>query len=1554
MDMRQYLDMNGVIHNCSHGAGTDTNTRMSEEEMMQKVFAYIDHLFRMVRPKRLLYMAIDGVAPRAKMNQQRSRRFRSAKEVEEARAEALAKGEPVADGEAFDSNCITPGTEFMARLTEHLKFYVRKKQTEDVAWRHVKVVLSGHEVRGEGEHKIMEHIRWARLKPDYDANMSHCLYGLDADLIMLALVTHEPHFCLLREVVKFGGGEKGQPSREILERPSDEGFLMLQVGLLREYFDLEFQNIGKALGGFKYDVERIIDDIVFLCMLVGNDFLPPLPTLDIAEGALNTLFDTYRDMLPSLGGYITGDNGGGTFNAPRLETILTRMASYERDVLEQRALDVQEFEEKQSRKNNKGNKNGGSSSSYDESATDLTAMEQFEAELLKAKEEGKPEPTMMSVAKRNAILDGGAQGLEQYKEMYYREKLELEIGDPAPVQGLRQAYFEGLNWVLRYYYRGVASWTWYYPYHYAPMASDLCAGLGQLTVKFDYGRPFYPFEQLMAVQPPASSHLLPEQFRHFMTADSSPLKEFFPDEIKLDFEGKRNSWEGVVLLPFLDEKKLRDAIASVPKEKLTDAQNKRNAPGDCIIFVRDENCTDAVNSTVPKAFSGLFPAKSTMSFEKPPGEFPDDKKCLGGKDSLLPGLKIDTIADYPRGFPTFQSVEIIRGDLKHAKCVVFQAPTKKESLIIKIGSGSSDFIQRALPNVADKNSTILTTEAVAKTYLSERVYVKWPYLKESLVVGVSDQKSKYVVGPGKSIISKPHDSSQFHADVTKVSGDLMRTQGVDCSNTRITLHVRACEGLVRHPDGTLQKRFAKTEVDVPMQLCLEAHPRDKSEAEAAKDLGIGENDDMKVTWRAGDEALFLGRSHFGSYAKVVSKDARTGNLFVDIEPMKLDTGIGRRILQGVAQRFESAGQIARKLGIEPKVMGQITSAVWTRLTKDAGKNERVDVGLNLRKSSEDLCVAGYSRKGEKGWEYSLDAQRLISEYKKHHPWIFEALRNDAGESSGGVITMETLFESHDLNTNTHLVAEAKKWLKSQPASRRPLVPADSVVAAEEAVRALAAAIGDQSSNYKQPTPVSLEGVSPLLLMKPVIPGEVIDLYAGGDFELGDRVAYVGDSGTPPFCSRGTVVSIHGYTDAHTTHTVAEHVEIMFDGTFVGGTDLRGTLPDNRGAMVAVSSVVNLSHPPAMPSLGKAAPDIVKKVESLSLEDVMNLNWKGGSENVKKLATEEAAAEAKAVLAPSNQKQPTLPGEKGFAKSAGRGRGISMAVGSNNNNQSKPVKTLGALEQIQLLEQKAREEKQAAKQQSQQPTTTTTTSTSNKPQPPPPAKKKGILGSLKDMIKKAGPPPLKQSSNDAKPPAPAAATSGVSSLADLEAKIVTNNNNNNNNNNKIAPPPPAVASSSLADLEAKLSQQARALPVQNGGDGGASSLQALEAKLLSQGSASAPRLPQQQQQQQQAPKQPPLPQQQKPKKTGWAPVTNVQPINVMSGKPTTTTTTTTMTPTPPTKPFEAPLPSKPLEASKAKPSFVPRSAAKSMSRKPPQLQQQQQQPLKKPAVDELHL
>jgi len=126
--------------------------------MFVAIFNYIEHLYGKIKPKKLFFMAVDGVsrrchikitvgvAPRAKMNQQRGRRFRSAKDAEDARKKAAAKGEELPD-DPFDSNCITPGTVFMAELSKQLRYFINKKVSEDKDWQGVEIVLSGHEVR---------------------------------------------------------------------------------------------------------------------------------------------------------------------------------------------------------------------------------------------------------------------------------------------------------------------------------------------------------------------------------------------------------------------------------------------------------------------------------------------------------------------------------------------------------------------------------------------------------------------------------------------------------------------------------------------------------------------------------------------------------------------------------------------------------------------------------------------------------------------------------------------------------------------------------------------------------------------------------------------------------------------------------------------------------------------------------------------------------------------------------------------------------------------------------------------------------------------------------------------------------------------------------------------------------------------------------------------------------------------------------------------------------------------------------------------------------------
>ncbi|KAI6903861.1 hypothetical protein KC318_g6771, partial [Hortaea werneckii] len=320
-----YLDMNGIIHNCTHSNSDSSLTKhVPEDEMFIKIFNYIEHLFGKIKPKQLFFMAIDGVAPRAKMNQQRARRFRTALDAEQAREKALKEGKELPKEGPFDSNCITPGTEFMARLTQQLKYFIAKKVSEDIDWQGCEVVLSGHEVPGEGEHKIMEYIRQAKSQPNYDPNVRHCLYGLDADLVMLGLLSHDPHFCLLREEVTFG--RQNQKKSTELEH---QNFYLMHLCIVREYLELEFQELkqpGALAQGVQFDMERVIDDFILMAFFVGNDFLPNLPHLHINEGALALMFGVYKQVLPKAGGYI---NEGGVINLQRLAIMLDELSHVE-------------------------------------------------------------------------------------------------------------------------------------------------------------------------------------------------------------------------------------------------------------------------------------------------------------------------------------------------------------------------------------------------------------------------------------------------------------------------------------------------------------------------------------------------------------------------------------------------------------------------------------------------------------------------------------------------------------------------------------------------------------------------------------------------------------------------------------------------------------------------------------------------------------------------------------------------------------------------------------------------------------------------------------------------------------------------------------------------------------------------------------------------------------------------------------------------------------------------------------------------------------------------
>uniref|UniRef100_A0A8C4X1D6 5'-3' exoribonuclease n=1 Tax=Eptatretus burgeri TaxID=7764 RepID=A0A8C4X1D6_EPTBU len=653
-----YLDMNGIIHPCTHPE--DKPAPKNEDEMMVAIFEYIDRLIRIVRPRRLLYMAIDGVAPRAKMNQQRSRRFRASKESvelaeekEKMREQIFSKGgylPPAEIKERFDHNCITPGTEFMANLAKCLRYYIADRLTNDPGWEKISVILSDASAPGEGEHKIMDFIRRQRAQPDHDPNTHHCLCGADADLIMLGLATHEPHFTIIREEFKPNKPRpcplcnqlghlvkdcEGLPREKKGEHdqfaddlpPAEQEFIFLRLCILREYLERE---LTMASLPFEFDLERSIDDWVFMCFFVGNDFLPHLPSLEIREGAIDRLITIYKSVVHRTSGYMT-DNGFVNLN--RVQLIMESLGQMEDAIFKKRRTDELDFRRRQKDRNKRQRTGdrpaftpGGQFSphalgrgrdslygnppaihnprqaAYEMRKQSMESQNQSAAQALRSSLRdgqlsygsantsggslGSPSP-----GKRPSENDDEPEPEDNvrlwedgWKERYYRNKFDVSSGDSEFKYGVVQAYVHGLCWVLRYYYQGCPSWKWFYPYHYAPFASDF---LNVETMPSDFEKgthPFNPLEQLMGVFPAASGNFLPPTWRKLMSDPESPIIDFYPVDFGIDLNGKKFAWQGVALLPFVDEERLRAALEKVYPD-LEPHEVLRNSIGSDMLFV---------------------------------------------------------------------------------------------------------------------------------------------------------------------------------------------------------------------------------------------------------------------------------------------------------------------------------------------------------------------------------------------------------------------------------------------------------------------------------------------------------------------------------------------------------------------------------------------------------------------------------------------------------------------------------------------------------------------------------------------------------------------------------------------------------------------------------------------------------------------------------------------------------------------------------------------------------------------------------------------------------
>jgi 5'-3' exoribonuclease 1 len=590
-----YLDMNGIIHPCTHGNNDGEIVLLDETAMFKKIFLYVDRLYKMVQPGKLLYLAVDGVAPRAKMNQQRSRRFRSAKEAEQMASEVIArKNAPgstapkKSDAEwlerRFDSNCITPGTDFMLKLSIALQKWVEFKMKTDPFWQNgAHVIVSGPDVPGEGEHKVMDFIRDTREEyykqqetagDDtsttngqseepilWEPNWTHVLYGLDADLIMLGLVSHEPNFMLLREkmsVVLGGRGRNKYRKKKDMMEYTKNDFEVLELSSLRQLLAIQFRRFADD-GSLKaeFSLDRIVDDFVFMCMLVGNDFLSHMPHMEIDGGAISLMMSTYIELLPEWGNYLTKRE---RIHPQRFEQFLYNLAVYEEEHFKRRG-----FEE---------NEPGWKLTADAETDVNDFYGEYFSEEHPATPEVAKPanrkfapephasdDPNIQASGNRAFRQQYPTSRARSYRDFYYETKMGWSASDRNRTLFRRRAhvrdYLEGLHWNLNYYHNGCCSWDWYFPHLYSPLCTDIVnldefydVGGGDeegfMTFPFELGTPFPSLAQLLSVLPPQSAGLLPKPLAELMINPASPLTSYYPPDFTTDPNGKRQSWEAVV------------------------------------------------------------------------------------------------------------------------------------------------------------------------------------------------------------------------------------------------------------------------------------------------------------------------------------------------------------------------------------------------------------------------------------------------------------------------------------------------------------------------------------------------------------------------------------------------------------------------------------------------------------------------------------------------------------------------------------------------------------------------------------------------------------------------------------------------------------------------------------------------------------------------------------------------------------------------------------------------------------------------------------------------
>ena len=460
-----YLDCNSIIYDAYAKMKIDELTESIVSSIIKAVISKIEYYIETIEPKKQVIIAFDGVAPVAKLEQQRSRRYKSW--YQNVFTKDLFKNDKP---DPWNTTAITPGTKFMAELNASVSAHFASN-TSPSSMKGVNIVVSGSNRVGEGEHKLFDYIR---KNPEKHKDEVSVIYGLDADLIMLSInhLPVSPNTYLFRETPHFISSISSE-----LEPDSD---YFLDIPQLTEAI-VKFMNNDKELTveqKLSASQRNKVYDYIFLGFFLGNDFMPHFPSVNIRTGGVDKMMNAYRATIKPDENLTDGK----IIHWNNVRKVIQFLANLE-----------EEYFITEHRSRNSKERHLMPDTTPEEKFKKFESTPVFERDMEKYINPVKP----------------------FWQSRYYRGLFNIKSdtnGDQK--KDIAINYLQGLEWTMKYYTTGCADWRWRYKYNYPPLMSDLIKYVPVFNCEFVKDKPADPVTeivQLCYVLPRSALNLLPNK-----------------------------------------------------------------------------------------------------------------------------------------------------------------------------------------------------------------------------------------------------------------------------------------------------------------------------------------------------------------------------------------------------------------------------------------------------------------------------------------------------------------------------------------------------------------------------------------------------------------------------------------------------------------------------------------------------------------------------------------------------------------------------------------------------------------------------------------------------------------------------------------------------------------------------------------------------------------------------------------------------------------------------------------------------------------------------------